>query len=740
MRRFLSSAAIVAAAVSPALAQQSSDDVVELDPIVVTGFRAERSLADSPQSIQVIDRSQVEEQLKEGGGASALLARVAPGFSVSNQTISGASETYRGRDLLVLVDGVPLNTPLRDVSRILSLIDLNAVDRAELVAGASSLYGAGATGGTVNFITKKAEPGRPRFVVSNILRALTADIGRSIVPEMSVSASGKAESGIDYVVVGTGRFARATFDGAGRELPSDAMLGQGGGDRFGSANFLGKLGYDFDGSKRVELSTSYYYLNQQPRYMTNYSQPFARPNYLMPYAGQSVLEDTKSASLRYTDSAFALGSLSVLGFYNDVKKRFNYTEFAFPYNSPVYYSFDPNRPTSPYNQTVLYSNRGGVNLTIDTPLDQIWNGAKLTWGADLIHEKTWQTLTSGQDVFTPLRQTTTAAFGLLQVPLTDRLMVRGGMRYEYFALGVDDFMRPAAYIGVAARTPAGYQAYVLPEIRVTGGDFDYASPTFNLGATYKLTDTSELYGGFSQGFALPDVGSYTRRAGLATAFACPVAQPNCLPASRAVVSYASIGPEAQIVNNYELGIRGSVGRFKGSLAGFVSTSKEGVTFDPTSNKISQQKEIIWGAEFIGEYAVSDELTLGGMFGYREGRYDSNDDGRLDSWLPNNRIATPYSGSVYANYRFENGISMRIEGQAYSGRDQRIDLSGARYKIKSGATMNVALTAPVADGGEAFIAVDNVFDATLQNPTATSVRNLPTYSLGRSVSLGYKQTF
>jgi iron complex outermembrane receptor protein len=205
------------------------------------------------------------------------------------------------------------------------------------------------------------------------------------------------------------------------------------------------------------------------------------------------------------------------------------------------------------------------------------------------------------------------------------------------------------------------------------------------------------------------------------------------------VSYASIGPEAQIVNNYELGIRGSVDRFRGSLAGFISTSQKGVTFDAATNTISQQKEFIYGGEFIGEYMATDQLTLGTMFGYREGRYDSNKDGSLDSWLPNNRIATPFRGSLYANYVFDNGVSVRVEGEAFSGRDKRIDLSGSRYQIKPGATMNLALSAPVKDG-EAYVAVNNVFDTTFQNPTSSSVRNLPIYSWGRTVTLGYRKTF
>ncbi|PRH85905.1 TonB-dependent receptor [Labrys okinawensis] len=739
MRKISVSAVMFLSVVSPALAQQSQEQQIELDPVTVTASRAERSVSDIPQSVQVIDRQEIDKQLQQSSSASAALAKLVPGFSVSNQTVSGASESYRGRDLLVLVDGVPLGTPLRDVSRILSLIDLNSIERIEMVAGASSLYGAGATGGTVNFITKKAEPGKPRISVNTALRAFTANAVDSVAPELSASISGKAENGLDYVLSGSGYLGRRTYDGSGWELPSDSMLGQGGGDRFGRVNLLAKLGYDFDAAKRLEFSAGWYYFNQTPRYMTDYSGAYARPDYRHPYTGQSVLEDTKSLSLRYTDKDFALGSLNIVGFYNNIKKRFNYSTFSFPYNSQVYYSFDPANPTSPDNQTTLYSDRGGVNLTIDTPLDTIWQGAKLTWGSDLIFEKTHQTLTNGQDVFTPLQQVTSAAFGQLQVPLTDRLTVRGGVRFEHFALDVDDFTRPAAYAAVASsRDPRGYQDFVLPALRVTGGKFSYSKPTFNIGGTFKLTDTSEIFGGFSQGFALPDVGAYTRRAGLSLAYACPVARPNCLPAGTSI-SYASISPEAQVVNNYELGIRGSHDRFKGSLTGFISTSSKGVTFDPITNTISQQKEFIYGGEFTGEYAATDQLTIGTVLGYREGRYDSNKDGKLDSWLPNNRIATPFRGTLYASYVFDNGVSVRVEGEGFSGRDKAIDLKGTRYKIKPGATMNVALSAPVK-GGEAYVSVDNLFDTRFQNPTATSVRNLPVYSWGRTVTLGYRKTF
>jgi iron complex outermembrane receptor protein len=728
---------VLAAAISVISSQaqsQQSQNTTLLDEITITAARAERAVSDIPQSVQIIGQQQIEDQLKQSGSPSAALAKLLPGFSVSNQTISGASETYRGRDLLVLIDGVPLSTPLRDVARILAMIDLNSVERIEMVAGASSLYGAGATGGTVNFVTKKAKPGPPRVTVNTALRAFTANPGKSLAPEASLTLSGRNADGFDYVFVGTGRGAQRTYDGAGRELPSDAMLGQGGGDRFVSGNFFGKVGKDFEDGKRLEFSAISIYLDQRPQYLTDYSGAYARPDFTRPYSGESVREDTKSFSLRYNDANFALGNLNVVGFYNDVMKRFNYSVFSFPYNNPVYYSGNPSRPTSPFNQTELLSDRGGVNLSIDTPLDAVWNGARLTWGSDVIHEKTTQHLTNGQDVFTPLAQTTTAGFALLQVPLGDRLTVRGGVRYEHFDLDVADFVRPAAF---AAVSPVA--AFALPPLNVIGGQYAYASPTYNAGATFKLGARAELFGGLSQGFALPDVGAYTRRAGLGAAYACPLANPNCTPVGGRTISYTAIAPEAQIVNNYELGIRGGDDRFKGSLSGFISTSDTGVTFDPLTNRISQQKEFIYGVEFVGELAVTSQLSLGTILGYREGRYDSDRNGSLESWLPNNRIATPFRGTIFADYRFDNGIRLRVEGEGYSGREKPINTAGTIYPIDGGVTMNVAVSGPW-QGGEAYAAINNLFDAELVNPTATSVRNLAVYSWGRTATVGYRRTF
>lgn len=712
----------------PAMAQ----DVQVLDEITVTATRAARPIEQVPTTVQVIERAEIEQQLRFSSNPAVALSKLVPGYSASTETISNASESYRGRGLLVMLDGVPLNTPLRDVSRIASLIDLNAVERIEVASGASSLYGAGATGGTVNFITRRPVDGRPQVTVSTALRAFTGNAANSLAPEVSVSMLG-GHNGFDYSIVATGRSAGRTYDGAGRELPSDAMLGQGGGDRYWNGNLFARLGYNFDPARRFEVSATMIRLEQNPQYNTLYSGTYARPDTTSLYSGFSVMERTSSFQARYTDQSFLLGSLAVQTFYNETNKRFNYSNYSFPYNSQVYYSGNPRSPTSPANQTVLQSTRYGLTATIDTPLDFLWRGTRLTWGADVIRDHTSQHLVDGREVFTPLGQTTLAGFAQLQVPVTDRLTVRTGLRYERFALTVQDYTRPDIYAGLSATS-----VFLLPAIPVLGGSFTYSAPTYNLGATFKLTDTIDLYGGFSQGYALPDVGAFTRRAGSTLAYACPLTRPTCLPAGTSV-SYGSIGPRAQLVNNYEVGIRGRVGAFRGSLAGFISTSNDGVTFDPLSNTMSQQKEMIYGVEFQGEMQVTSALTLGTNMTYREGRYDSNKDGRLDSWLPNNRIANPFRGMIYGSYRFDNDVTVRIEGVGFTGRNQPINLAGTIYPIKSGFTMNASVAAPVF-GGQAFLAVNNLFDTLYENPTATSVRNLTSYAWGRTVTAGFRRTF
>ena len=61
----------------------------------------------------------------------------------------------RGRSMMVMIDGVRLNSSRSD-SRQLDSIDPFNIDHIEVISGATSLYGGGSTGGLINIVTKRA--------------------------------------------------------------------------------------------------------------------------------------------------------------------------------------------------------------------------------------------------------------------------------------------------------------------------------------------------------------------------------------------------------------------------------------------------------------------------------------------------------------------------------------------------------------------------------------------------------
>ncbi|VFS19567.1 TonB-dependent siderophore receptor [Enterobacter cancerogenus] len=78
-------------------------------------------------------------------------------MDVSSQGRTNYGMNMRGRAIVVLVDGVRLNSSRTD-SRQLDAIDPFNVDHIEVISGSTSLYGGGSTGGLINIVTKKGQP------------------------------------------------------------------------------------------------------------------------------------------------------------------------------------------------------------------------------------------------------------------------------------------------------------------------------------------------------------------------------------------------------------------------------------------------------------------------------------------------------------------------------------------------------------------------------------------------------
>jgi len=143
---------------APALSASTS----ALEEVVITASRSEQTAGINTAFIDVIS----EEDIKASGAQTVLDAlRRSAIIQVVDSSGSGSAPTIgmRGfgsngsQNTLILIDGRRLNndTDLGNVN--LRNLSINNVARIEIVNGsAGALYGAGAVGGIINIITKRA--------------------------------------------------------------------------------------------------------------------------------------------------------------------------------------------------------------------------------------------------------------------------------------------------------------------------------------------------------------------------------------------------------------------------------------------------------------------------------------------------------------------------------------------------------------------------------------------------------
>ncbi|MEG2047042.1 MAG: TonB-dependent receptor plug domain-containing protein, partial [Comamonas sp.] len=113
-------------------------------------------------TVQIIDSAELQTQIQGGLNLKEALGHLVPGIDLGGQGRSSFGQNLRGRPMLVMIDGVSLNSS-RATARQLDAIDPFHIERIEVLSGASALYGGGATGGIVNIITKKAGDAPTRF-------------------------------------------------------------------------------------------------------------------------------------------------------------------------------------------------------------------------------------------------------------------------------------------------------------------------------------------------------------------------------------------------------------------------------------------------------------------------------------------------------------------------------------------------------------------------------------------------
>jgi len=132
-----------------------------LEEVVITATRTARSVDEVPAALTVVTREELEDArmlgIKEAlTGISGVQSESKNGGYDARLIIRGAGlkARYGVREIMVLLDGVPITDP-DGLSRF-DFVDTQLVERIDVLKGPNStLYGANAAGGVVNIITVK---------------------------------------------------------------------------------------------------------------------------------------------------------------------------------------------------------------------------------------------------------------------------------------------------------------------------------------------------------------------------------------------------------------------------------------------------------------------------------------------------------------------------------------------------------------------------------------------------------
>ncbi len=143
-----------------ALANEVDQQKQQLDDVVVTATRTERKTDEVAAGISTVSKEDIKNSrmfgIKEGlTGLAGVQSESKNGGYDSRLIIRGAGlkAQYGVREIMVLLDGVPITDP--DGMTRFDFVDTQMVDRIDVVKGPNStLYGANAAGGVVNILTK----------------------------------------------------------------------------------------------------------------------------------------------------------------------------------------------------------------------------------------------------------------------------------------------------------------------------------------------------------------------------------------------------------------------------------------------------------------------------------------------------------------------------------------------------------------------------------------------------------
>ncbi|MDT3502524.1 TonB-dependent receptor [Stenotrophomonas maltophilia] len=691
--------ALTALLSASAFAQQN--EARTLDTVTVSASRTGQTAETAPQTVVIIDRQAIEQQLRISGNSSDVLSSLLPSYTPSRGKMTGSGETLRGRTPLILVDGIPQSNPLRPTGREAHTIDYAMVERIEVIQGANAMNGLGATGGTINLITRRPEPG----AVNQHVGVQTTVPTRGLNAETTSYRADYRISGSngrwDYLF-GVGHEDQGLWlDGDGTAIGTDTTQGDLMATR--AYDLHAKLGYWIDDNQELQFSSNRYRIKSKAEYLTvagNRTTGLPTTSVRGTPPGTPPWNDVWTTGLSYTHHDLAGMELRAMVFNQEFEGLFGgdrSSTFQDPQIAPI---------GTLYDQSRSVASKWGAKTSLGRD-DLVGGKLKLTGGIDLLQDSGKQDLYGTGRTYVPNSEFRNAAgFVQAEYKLLPTLTAQGGIRREEAKLRIDSYQT----------------LYRYNRVNVQGGKLSFGETLYNAGLVFAPVDGFNVFASYSEGFGMPDVGRVLRSINTPST---SVADLNAL--------------EPVLTRNSELGARLRTGAWEAEAAVFQSRSDLGTRIISVDGafQMAREKTQIEGLDASVRYQLNEAHKLGLSYAWTRGRYDSDGDSRLDARLdglniaPNRAIATwsaqwtpAFSTFVQGQYAFNRTFdeaAKQFQGYAL------FDLA-AEYKLARGSVQ---------------VGVANLFDRqyiTYYSQSALIEPDRYFAGRGRAVTVGYQLDF
>lgn len=684
-----------------ASATAASETPASVETITVTASRLPESVSDLTTSLSQIDEEALETQLAISTNVLQTLDVLVPGLTVSQGEFrSGCATNIRGRQAQFLINGVPTNDNLRR-SSCGSLFSLSpfAIERAEVLRGATALFGAGAPGGAINLQTRQARSEKLEIDAVAQYGINPHKASKSDETNLYLGA-GQTFAGWDY-------YAGAGFQDYGvRRNPNYDIIS---GDTFQSISLNTSLGWNFGDAGTLRFTGLYFIKDPDDFYGTDFTQVsgqqlagsafIAEPR----NPAENEAETEQTVLLLSYDLPSVLGhSLNVSTYWHDERLIQRSADF---FEGDVFY-FDSDAE----NQ------RLGLRTTLNRRFEQDGMTLDAAYGLDALRQRYYRPqvdpANGGAVIGFIAPEVILESYALFVQPKLrhGNWLFTGGVRHEEFRgeVGSDGYDAETSNAAVPGDIP----------------DFDLT--LYNLGFVYDLRSDLQIFGGFSQGAEIAEFGR----------------------AARGADDPSLINLDAAASDQYELGLRGRRGPVEFSTAVFYSESDKAASLQADPSCAGEPicpliplrlEQELYGLEVTADWTLSEQARVGTVLTYQEGKF--RQPGEASVPFGTDTISPPRA-TVYAQFqplpKWQNRVQVSYFGKT-DFYDAEEEASGLR-EAETVVLVDLTTGYPVGPG-QLTLGIANLLNREYVNSTNQASGDFFYYlSEGRRATLGYTVRF